>query len=304
VGPGLRIDVDTHDGMRDGVPAIREILDRYGFRGSFYFSFGPDNSGKAVLRVFTKPGFVKKMFRTNAASMYGLRTALSGTLLPARMIANRFPEIARACAASGHEVGVHAWDHVAWQDHLHHWDDARARREFGKAASAFEAIFGTKTKTSAAPAWYASAVSLRVQDEFGLDFCSDCRAADPALDGPFRPRWNGVLFRTPQVPATIPTLDEDLGREGRTLDDITKEWLAAAASRPYAVFTIHAEAEGRAYRPWFDALCAEMKHRGLAFDTTRSTLEQYQKTGRPIPVRDLSLREIPGRAGAVAFAST
>ncbi|MBI3820024.1 MAG: 4-deoxy-4-formamido-L-arabinose-phosphoundecaprenol deformylase [Planctomycetes bacterium] len=302
---GLRIDVDTHDGMRDGVPSIRRTLDKYGFRGSFFFSFGPDNSGKAVLRAFTKPGFVSKMFRTNAASMYGVRTALSGTLLPARWIAKKFPELARECKQSGHEVGVHAWDHVAWQDHLHQWDVTKTRAEFGKAAAAFEEIFGERTAASAAPAWFASPESIAVQDEFGLDYCSDCRSTDPGVDGAFLPVWNGKNYKTPQVPAGIPTLDEDLGRDGRTLEIITKEWLFAAAARPLAVATIHAEAEGRMYAPWFDDLCKQMKGRKQSFTTTREILNlsilNAKKAAGELPRREMSLANIPGRAGKVAF---
>lgn len=302
---GLRIDVDTHDGMRDGVPSIRETLDRYQFSGSFFFSFGPDNSGKAVLRAFTKPGFVSKMFRTNAASMYGMRTALSGTFLPARLIAKKFPEIARDCKKSGHEVGVHAWDHVAWQDHLHQWDINKTRAEFTKAAEAFFDIFNEKPKTCAAPAWFASENSIAVQDEFDLDYCSDCRSTDPSVDGAFLPMWNGKIYKTPQVPAGIATLDEDLGRNGGTLPIITKEWLAAAETRPLAVATIHAEAEGRLYAPWFDDLCKQMKERGHRFVTTREILNLTKaKAGAAgLPRREIQLANIPGRAGKVAFTS-
>jgi len=297
---GLRIDVDTHDGMRDGVPAIRKTLDKYGFRGSFFFSFGPDNSGKAVLRVFTKPGFVKKMFRTNAASMYGFRTAVSGTFLPARPIAIKFPQIARDCEKSGHEVGVHAWDHVAWQDHLHQWDYNKTKLEFNKAVNAFSEVFDRKPEACAAPAWFASELSLQVQDEYNFEYCSDCRATAD-FDGPFLPTWNGTKFHTPQIPATIPTLDEDLGRDGRTLTDITKEWLTIAGTRPFAVATIHAEAEGRMYNSWFDDLCKQMKEAGASFVPTRDVLFNYIKSGRQMPVREMELREIPGRAGAVAY---
>lgn len=303
---GLRIDVDTHDGMRDGVPVIRRILDQHGFRGSFFFSFGPDNSGRAVVRAFTKPGFIQKMFRTNAASMYGVRTALSGTLLPARPIAIRFPDIARACVESGHEAGVHAWDHVSWQDQLHRWDLHKTREHFTKAVGAFMDIFKTPPRCSAAPAWYSSKNSLRVQDEFKLDYCSDCRAVDPAMDGPFVPVWDGTVYRTPQVPATIATLDEDLGRDGRTLESLTIEWIEAFEKRPLAVATIHAEAEGRVYAPWFDDLCTKMKARGLAFTTTRETLERgrllHQSSSHgPLPRREITLHTIPGRAGNVTF---
>jgi undecaprenyl phosphate-alpha-L-ara4FN deformylase len=42
---GLRIDVDTHEGMRDGVPRLLDVLRGAGVKGSFYFAMGPDRSG-------------------------------------------------------------------------------------------------------------------------------------------------------------------------------------------------------------------------------------------------------------------
>ena len=62
----LKVDVDTYVGTRDGVPHLLEILERFGIKATFYFSMGPDNSGKAIRRIFTRKGFLKKMLRTRA----------------------------------------------------------------------------------------------------------------------------------------------------------------------------------------------------------------------------------------------
>jgi len=58
------------------------------------------------------------MLRTKAASLYGWKTALYGTLLPAPMIALSFPDGVRRILDEGHEVQLHAWDHRCWQDDL------------------------------------------------------------------------------------------------------------------------------------------------------------------------------------------
>src|SRR5262245_50008377 len=93
----LKIDVDTYRGTREGVPAMLDDLRAAGVRASFYFTLGPDRSGRAILRVFTKPGFLAKMVRTNAVKMYGWKTALYGTLLPAPAIGKRCASILRRC---------------------------------------------------------------------------------------------------------------------------------------------------------------------------------------------------------------
>jgi peptidoglycan/xylan/chitin deacetylase (PgdA/CDA1 family) len=298
---GLRIDVDTHEGMRDGVPAIRATLDKYGFKGSFFFSYGPDNSGRAVLRAFRKRGFLKKMLRTNAASMYGVRTMLSGTLLPSRPIANAFPQIALDCVKSGHEVGLHAWDHVAWQDHLGEWSDDRIRGELQKGVDAHAKLFGEKPKCSAAPAWFATERSLAIQDEFGFDYSSDCRTSDWDCEGPFLPKWGERVFKTPQIAASLQTLDELLGRQGYDLPLITTLWMGAGR-RDSSVLTIHAEAEGRAYLTWFDGFCKAVQQGGNKLVPVREIVARgVAKEKHGLKTRRVCLQEIPGRAGEVLY---
>ena len=114
----LKVDVDTYAGTRDGVPCLLADMARFGVKATFYFSMGPDNSGKAIRRIFTRPGFLKKMLRTRAPAAYGIKTMLYGTLLPAPMIAESFPHLLRKTEQQGHEVGIHCWDHVKWHDYL------------------------------------------------------------------------------------------------------------------------------------------------------------------------------------------
>ena len=77
----LKVDVDTRAGMAEGVPRLRRMLNDRGIPATFFITFGPDNSGKAIRRIF-RPGFLSKMLRTRAVRMYGWKTMLYGTLLP------------------------------------------------------------------------------------------------------------------------------------------------------------------------------------------------------------------------------
>ena len=65
----VKIDVDTLKGYLEGVPRLLDILGKRGVRASIFFSMGPDNSGKAIRRIFRK-GFLAKMLRTSAPSTY------------------------------------------------------------------------------------------------------------------------------------------------------------------------------------------------------------------------------------------
>jgi peptidoglycan/xylan/chitin deacetylase (PgdA/CDA1 family) len=288
----LKVDVDTYAGTRDGVPKIISILDGYGIKATFYFSMGPDNTGKSIRRIFTRKGFLKKALRTRAHSLYGVRTLLSGTLLPPPLIAGSFPEILRQTERSGHEVGIHCWDHVKWDDLLPWFPKPVTAMELGKASSQFEGIFGRRARTTAAPGWKVSPDSLEVQDAMGLVYCSDCRG-----ERPFYPVMEGRTFRTLQIPTTWPTLDELLGLNGITPATINDRYLTLLAPG-LNVHTIHAELEGGAFAAVFSGLVGRLAGAGVRFIRLDEAAAQF---GWSAPDCTIEMGEIPGRAGPVAL---
>src|SRR4030095_10712494 len=119
-----------------------------------------DNSGKAIRRFFTQRGFARKMLRSNAVRLYGLRTALYGTILPAPEIARSFPDVLRRTVAEGHELGIHGNDHVYWHDFALTPSEPAVAREIDAAIATFRAIVGESRAGFAAPGWQCGAASL------------------------------------------------------------------------------------------------------------------------------------------------
>lgn len=288
----LKVDCDTAIGTRDGVPRLLRLFDKHRIRATFFFSLGPDRSGRAALRVFTRRGFLRKMLRSRAPSLYPVRTMLSGTLLPAPEI-SRFARDQIRSAAAGHEVGVHAWDHVSWHDALARWPRERIAREYGRAMESFESLFGRAAAASACAGWTVSNDYLVVRETYPLLYTSDTREGDP-----FRPVFDGVESGIPEIPSTLPTLDEKIGdsRAG------TAESLLAlfdGLARDRAVHTIHSEVEGGPYLGWFDRLLAAWRGRGADF----VPLEVFGREARAkedLPKRRIGKITLPGRAGSVA----
>jgi undecaprenyl phosphate-alpha-L-ara4FN deformylase len=290
----FKIDVDTHQGMEQGVPRLAAMLERLGVAASFYVAMGPDNSGRAVLRVFRNRGFLKKMFRTNAVSMYGPRTVLSGTLLPARPIALAFPGIMRGLRRSGFEVGVHGYDHVRWQDDIDKIGDRGVRDELGDAFEAYRAIFGEPPRSFAAPGWRTSPAALTALDELNLDYHSDTRGR-----APYRCIVDGRALTTPEIPTTLPTLDEVMGRpELRSGASILSFYLEQFKESELNVHTIHAETEGMAQLDNFTALVSGLKERGAKFIQLREVASRL-RTAEP-PACEVVRTTLPGRAGWIS----
>ena len=287
----LKVDVDTFVGTRDGVPALLDDLERFGLRATFYFSMGPDNSGKAIRRIFTRRGFLSKMLRTRAPAAYGIRTMLYGTLLPAPMIAAALPAQLRLTEHRGHEVGIHCWDHVRWHDYLPRFSRELTAAELGRAATLFEQIFSHHAASSAAPGWTVSPDSLEEQDSLGLSFCSDSRGRHP-----FYPVMDGRRFRTLQIPTTLPTADELLGENGITPDTI-HEYYMDSLKEGLNVLTIHAELEGGSIRQSFVRLLEHFATEGVRCITLGEAAAMVSDP----PACRLYMGEIPGRAGNVAI---
>ncbi len=76
-----------------------------------------------------------------SSATYGLRTLLNGVLWPGPHIGRRNEAILRAARDRGHEVGIHCYDHIRWQDGLARMSRAEVYAEFDKARREFERIY-------------------------------------------------------------------------------------------------------------------------------------------------------------------
>ena len=291
----IKIDVDTDRGTAQGVPALADLLRRNDIPATFLFSLGPDRTGRAITRIF-RPGFLKKVMRSNVAGNYGLRTLLNGTLLPAPHIGKRHAGVMKKVRDGGFEVGIHCYDHYTWQDYVHTMPLEKVRREFSNAIAQFEAIFGEKPLCAGAPGWQANAKSLQVYDEASLLYASDARAGR----SPFFPVISGTHFKTLQIPSTLPTLDELLGLPEYPLEGIADYYLGLIRATDRSVMTIHAELEGMRYADFFEAFLKKAKQAGVGFFRCDHWARELLQTPELIPHCEMPLGTLPGRSGTLA----
>jgi undecaprenyl phosphate-alpha-L-ara4FN deformylase len=291
---GLKVDVDTLRGTREGVPRLAALLKRHGVKATFYFSVGPDHTGRAMRRVFRK-GFAQKVARTSVLKHYGLKTLLYGVLLPGPDIGRVGGDEMRAVHEAGFEVGLHTFDHVRWQDFVAAADAAWTRTEFARGIEAFERVFGFPPRSHAAAGWQINAHALELEREYGLAYASDTRGG-----APFLPALAGGASTCPQLPTTLPTFDELLGRDGIDESNVADEVfrLSSAATDRLQVFTLHAELEGMLLLGAFESLLARWCAAGAVITSMAKAHERALE--RPLPVRRVIMGEIPGRSGTLA----
>ena len=291
----IKVDVDTERGTREGVLPLAELLSQYKCPATFLFSLGPDNTGKAIRRIFRK-GFISKVRRTNVAGNYGLRTLLNGTLLPAPHIGKRNGPIIQSVKNAGFETGIHCYDHFRWQDYLHSMSLKQIRDEFGKAVEEYKRLLGEEPLSAGAPGWQANAMSLQVYDENQLLWGSDTRGFFP-----FFPKIGNQIFKTIQIPSTLPTLDELMGLPEFPEEKLVPHYLSLIKSEGLHIHTIHAEMEGMRYLSFFREFLAKACDQGIAFVSLNQIAHNALAQKENVPVCEVVNGEVPGRSGTLAL---
>jgi peptidoglycan/xylan/chitin deacetylase (PgdA/CDA1 family) len=290
----LKIDVDTDRGTRVGVPNLVHDLQAAGVPATFLFSLGPDQTGRAITRIF-RPGFFKKVSRTSVVQLYGVRTLLNGTLLPAPHVGRRNEAVLRAVRDAGFEIGIHCHNHYKWQDYVHTMSPEEVRAEFDAARAEFRRIFGTEAVTAGAAGWQANANSREAYDRAGLLYASDTRGQTP-----FFPRTAGRTFDTLDIPTTLPTLDELMGRPEFPDEKIVPHLLSLLRPDLVNVYTLHAEIEGMGRRALFVELLTALRGAGVEVISLEHFARDLLAQRERLPVDDMIQASVDGRSGLLA----
>jgi len=290
----LKIDVDTYRGTREGVPRLIETLQRHQAQATFFFTLGPDNTGRALKRVF-RPGFLKKVSRTSVVEHYGIKTLLYGTLLPGPDIGKKCADIMRSVGDAGFETGIHCYDHIRWQDYVANKDAKWTQRELQRAVDRYTQIFGVAPKAHAAAGWQTNRHALRLTQQLDFDYSSDTRGTHP-----FIPTWQAEIIACPQLPTTLPTLDELMNRDGITLENIAQHLLTLTENPLDTghVYTLHAELEGQKWMPIFEQLLQGWREQGYELVSMKQYLQGLDID--KLPRQEVTMGEVAGRSGTLA----
>lgn len=290
---GLRIDVDTLRGTRQGVPNLLQVLARHQIKATFFFSVGPDNMGRHLLRLL-RPTFLVKMLRSKAGSLYGWDIIFRGTLWPGPIIGSRCGAVIRRTADEGHEIGMHAWDHHRWQVKIATMTGKAIRSELQKGKDVLEQLTGAPVFCSAVPGWRCTDTVLQEKENFDFHYNSDCRGSFI-----FTPVVQQSQLTQPQIPVTLPTYDELIGRNGVTAENYNEHLLSLFKADQLNVLTIHAEAEGISCLGMFKDFLEKAHKRGISFFPLKELLDPHKTLG----VATLVQKKEEGRDGWISCQS-
>ncbi len=299
----LKIDVGTYRGTRDGVPRLIELLKQHGAGATFLFSLGHDHTGRAIGRAL-RPGFMAKAARKSMLAHYAPATLLYGTLLRAPDIGRRCADVLKRVRDCGFEVGIHAWNHTGWQNNVAAAGAEWTAREMQLACDRFEQVFGERARVHGAAGWQMNLHAWRLTQRLGFDYCSDTRGTCPYI-----PVYNAEIIACPQLPTTLPTLDELIGNNGVNAGNVASHVLALSRNTPPTghVYTLHAELEGMKLAPVFERLLAGWREAGFELVSLRdyfAALEPRLLPRHVVSVGAAARAENPAMQGGEFLANT
>ena len=212
--------------------------------------------GRNIWRLF-RPEFFRKMWRTKAMKLYGWDILLKGTFWRGPLIGKKLGHLFKAAVLEGHELGLHAWDHYRWQTHIGRMAGEAIYRDLLQGFEVICDSAGVSPVCSAAPGWRSTDSALLEKAKFPFRYNSDCRGSSI-----FYPVVEGETLSQPQIPTTLPTFDEVLGREGVDRKNYNEYLISLMREESLNVLNIHAEVEGMSYLSLFQEFLQQLRVRG------------------------------------------
>ena len=290
----LKIDVDTLRGTREGVPTLVELLRKHGVTATFLFSLGPDHTGRAIKRVF-RPGFVGKVRRTSVVKHYGVQdAAVRHAAARPRHRPARGATSCAACATRPRDRHPLLGPHPLAGRRRPAPTTRGPTTEMHRACERYTEIFREPPRTHGAAGWQMNVHALRLTQRLGFDYCSDGRGTHPHL-----PVWNAEPIRCPQFPTTLPTLDELIGTDDITEDNVAAHLLERTRERRRGRPRVHAARGARrhAARAAFEQLLLGWKAQGWTLGPARALFEAVEPMA--LPRCTTGPGTVPGRTGTL-----
>lgn len=254
---GLRVEVHTFVGTRDGLAALVDLLQAHDAGATFLFTLGPDGSGRQVRDYLL--GRLLRRERNELLRSYSRRALLHGWLLPTPHIARSCAQAMRAVREAGFEVGIHAYDRAAWMARALEADAAWTRREMERAQAAFREVFGEDANVHGAAGWRMNRNAFRLTQLLGFGYGSDTRGVEP-----FVPVWQAEMVACPQLPTSLPTLDEVMRLRNDSAEAAADALLERSADTAGGghVYTLRVEMEGMRHARVLERMLQTWKGRG------------------------------------------
>jgi peptidoglycan/xylan/chitin deacetylase (PgdA/CDA1 family) len=208
----------------------------------------------------------------------------------ARHCAGTLKQVRDACF----DLGIYGWKPGQWMKRIERMDAKWTASQLGLMTEAFTRVFEIPATLHAAPGWRSNPHALRLTQRLGFAYASDTRGRHP-----FIPVWNGEIVRCPQIPVTLPTLDELATSPRQDPAELIAAVLALTANPPLSghVFSLQAtQALGKAPQA-LAHLLGGWREQGYEVTSIQSLAGHLVMD--KLPRHEIVVGKVPGRNGTV-----
>jgi len=278
----LKVDVCSLPGAEQGVPNLLALLKQYDVKASFFFSTCLESTSSGIIQALSR-----------ARSVFG-KHSRSNETTPTPALS----EAVLAVLEAGHDAGVKAHDPGDWIKHAAFANEDWTRLQLALAIDSMQQILGQAPLMFGAAGWQVNTHLLAREEKLGFSFASDTRGKYP-----FYPVLQNIRSGCPQIPTTLPTLAEMLGRAGIDTGNV-HEYLYSESRYvlPFGhVYSIQADMEGLEHLDILEKLLVMWK--GQEGDI-RSLSKIYQELDlKTLPTHHIGWAEMEGGHAHIAMQS-
>lgn len=241
----LRIDVDFRSGLLLAVPAMLDVLERYGMQASFFVVAGSNPPSRSLARL-RKRDYRRRVVRLG---LWRSLTVLSGGDSPMLTTPSTW-DVVRRIEAEGHELVVHGWDHAWWAENVWSATTGRLEQQIDLAYDAVERAAGPARRAWGSPNWRSRDDVMALLAARGAPYFSEC--------------WGHSPFSSHDrvhLPVTD-NLEERVLERGPS-PACVDEMLDARDVGAYRLICAHDYFEGLLHPALFEALIEGCRRRGL-----------------------------------------
>lgn len=278
----LKVDVCSLPGAEQGVPNLLTLLKQYDVKASFFFSTCLDSTGSGIFQALSR-----------ARDVFG-KHSRSNETIPSPALS----EAVLAVLEAGHDAGVNAHDPGDWIKHAAFANEDWTRLQLALAIDSMQQILGQAPLMFGAAGWQMNHHLLAREEKLGFSFASDTRGKYP-----FYPVLQNIRSGCPQIPTTLPTLAEMLGRAGIDTGNV-HEYLYSESRYVLPlghVYSIQADMEGLEHLDVMEKLLVMWKGQEGA---VRALSKIYHELDlKALPTHHIGWAEMEGGNGHIAMQS-
>lgn len=286
----LKIDVDTAKAVA-AVPHLAELLRSHQADATFFWSLGEERNG-----VWLRPGYGLRQMPGSSyiplRERYARSELILGSLQPVRGLFKLAKRYQDELTEAGFEHALRPLSRYHWQLEIARWDAETTKVEMYRARDAHTRCFGVPARGHSAFGGQMNRQAFRYLQMAGYAYSCDTRGV-----GPYWPIVEGEYVRVPQLPVTLPMLEELVQRMSAEDAVLHILHLSEQAQQPQ-VFNFAADFDSR-YPEAIAALLTGWLLQGYQLVGLDQLLLQLDVS--KLPYHHVVKGEVSGRKGQMAL---